>query len=64
VTVLIEKGCTFLCVLPGLDRTQFGGPFIENHCIDVLFVEDTKNILASLRDEAVREKIPVTNDHA
>jgi hypothetical protein len=53
-----------LSVLPGLDRTKFSRLFVENYCVDVLLPQNIKDILPPLRDEAIWEKIPVSDNHA
>src|SRR5208283_1996635 len=37
---------------------------IEDYRVDILFLQNMKNFLSTVRDEAIREKIPVSNNHA
>jgi len=61
--ILIEKSRTLLSMGPGLDGAELSGLFVENNCLDVLFIQDSEDILATLGDEAVGEKVSIPYDH-
>jgi hypothetical protein len=62
--VLIEKSRAFLSMGPGLDGAKFSGLFIQNNWLDVLFIQDSEDILAALGDQAVGEKVSIPNNYA
>jgi len=62
--ILVKKSGAFLSIGPSFNRAQVSGLLIENHCLDVLFIQNREDILASLGDQAVGKEVSVPDDHA